>query len=723
MSKQTTKFTFGYDFAKLANLSKPEETQKSISSNITSPKIKLNRIENNVKKPKTIKYSDLEKVLDPTHTKYKNNVNQNQISGASTSKTEFKEFQEKANTSLDTVKLNNHLESSNYLEKVGLKNYDSSDTLFNSLYINPKNSISGSLVTLEKFNTNNQNTFSDFSTHNYLINFMLNNSNIVNINNNTELKQASIINLNLNNVQLNQPTKLNNQNNFILKSVENRSFSIVSNINTRVSQSVNLANSLNTAINSTANVFGKNIDNVFNTKQLINSQYISFDNPLEKLNARINTTNNNESWQNFFEKLFSKDTAKELGKSLLSDVESLGKDLLKSLAPTFTFNSKKYFSDKILNDFYSKVNKDIVENNSFNTKFSTSNSTINSILGEVEYVNAQVYATNTSDDKILVDSTITPYVIGDIGGLADQLELALLKKLNINTEHDLPEVGIPIGDDNRKVGISEKRRQDRSELFKSFVSKNPLLGQYQFDLVINNLGNKKVTDVLNVKDIEENLYTFRVQGIKIPDLERSVINEKYGNSILSNIANLQANVENKAELEIICDRNLDTLEYLTRLTGLGVCKSSEKSTERVYNLSTISESNFNEENTDALLSVINGRSLNKSLNFENPEWEFNKSGPDASTINVNYSLDETLKSLKSSTSTSSNISKDKIIYAMLPSFYFENFKIINLDYSFKLENSNSAKLLNIKATCTWSNLYLDYNDPNTVDYYDLPVTL
>lgn len=720
MTKQTSTYTFGYNFAKLANLSKPKETQSKVKTDLTAPKLDSDNMKNTSSKPKNIKYTDLEKILDPTHTKYKNNITQ-VAPNITSSKTEFKDFQEKSNAELKSTEIFNS-ENSGYLEDTATLQKYNSENLLDNIILNPKESVSGSLVALDNFKVNNQPILSDFSTHNYLINFIANNDEISNNKTvNTELKQSLNIDINLNNTQLDRAaTNLNNQNNFILKNIENKSYSIINSTDTSVSQSINLANSFNSAIKATSNIFGKNIENLFDTNQLVNSQYISFDNPLENLNAKVDPTNNNESWQTFFKKIFSKDTVKEIGNTLLNDAESLGKDLLKSLIPTFSFNSKKYFSEKTLNEFYDKVNKYITKNKSFNTSFSTTNSAINSILGKIEYVDVQLYAANIRGEKTLVSSTIRPYIIGDIGGLADQLELALIKKLNINTDHNLPEVGIAVGGGPRKLGVSEKKRHDQSELFRNFVSKNPLLGQHQFELIINYLGNEKVTNVLDTKDIEENLYTFRIQNIKIPDLERSIVNEKYGNSLFSSVANLQANVENKAELEIICDRNLNTLEYLTRLTGLGVCESPEKSFERIYNLSNVSDSNFNEDGTDALLSVINGRSLNKSLNFENPEWEFNKSGPDALKLNVNYKLDYTPKN---TSNTPSVITKDKIIYAMLPEFYFENFKIINLDYNFKLENSNSVKVLKLKATCTWSNIYLRYNDPNTVDYYDTTVAI
>lgn len=527
------------------------------------------------------------------------------------------------------------------------------DIELRSIQIDSDKSISGHLVTNNLESLNVKSDLSYFSTQNFSKNFLL-----YTANNNT---QSDLV------VGLNQLKTQNNINNFTLKN----NSKLFSQLDTETTTKLN-----NQVLEKVTN----------NTNLNALGQLAKVDNePLIKLNARVDPKDNSENFLDFTKKVFSLDTLKET----LDFTKDLGIGLGK-----FTL---KNVLNALIPDIKSKDIKKLKTR--FNNDDSLLSATIQDIIGKpvVDKLEQKYY--EGKEEKTKVVGKYQHIVAGDI---ASVLELAIVKKLGISTEHKVRE------------------RQDLSNLFKSWITSNPLLGQHQFNLTIKSLANLKITkDLVDVNTIEKNL-TFRVQGIKIPDIKRNVSNMSYGHSLFSNINNLQASTENKADLEIICDKNLDTLEYIIRLAGLGVCENFNENTQtKTYDLSTISDSNFNEETYNcAFLDIYNGRDLAKSVYMENLEWEFEKTGITKKALNIDYLLDaktNTLADQKQSSSTS-----EKVVYAMLPQFYFENFKIVNVDYSFSFEAGSSAKLLKLKTTCTWSKMYIDWVSPERY-FYDTVV--
>ena len=234
---------------------------------------------------------------------------------------------------------------------------------------------------------------------------------------------------------------------------------------------------------------------------------------------------------------------------------------------------------------------------------------------------------------------------------------------------------------------------DMSTIFTDFVSKNPLLAQHQYTLTIN-----RPTTVYELPITEElyNTLEFRVKGITIPEAKRDTVNLNYGHAMTTVISKHQATMEHKADLTIICDRNFDIFEYLTRLAGLSVCENEldadgrpKNDDYKIYNLSTVADSNYATDHpSTAVIRVLNGRSLAKEGNGENREYQFDKK---------DFSSD-VFKFSRSSP-------KGAIQYAKLPVFVLSNFKVINLSPSFKFDSSSvGAKLLEIKATVSWTRM-------------------
>lgn len=587
------------------------------------------------------------------------------------------------------------------------KNLDNKNIELESVKIDTVNSISGSLVTNKKESLNIKSNLSDFSTQSFAENFLL--DSLVDNTYNLDIRLNKFENQSINNfkVQLNQAVNVSTpKSNSILQGQNNKEFILKSTavLNNQNNVDTTLARSINSALRSTTNVFRGDLNFDSKIEQLKRSNSVGFNNYLTNLNARLDTTNNDESFVDFTKKIFSKDTLTEIGELSKTAAIDLGKDLLKSLIPKISFNKKEDNLRKLPRRFF--YEEDLLTKDILN------------IIGTLETVNVYPFQFIGYTKK---------YIIGSANGLADRLELAIIEKLGISTKHTF--VNIDYGETSKKYPIKGFTRQDQSKLFENWITKNPLLGQHQYNLSIKSLSNQKIknnySDIATTTDIEKDL-TFRVQGIKIPDIKRNVSNSIYGYSTISTLNNLQAETENKAELEIICDKNLNTLEYLILLTGLGICENiNEKDNQKIYNLSTISDSNFNEENYNyAILSIYNGRDIAKALYMENPEWEFEKTGISKDSLNINYDLDYKASiskenNKKSKENNKKDVSKpsEKVIYAMLPQFTFEDFKIVNIDYSFDFETNTSAKLLKLKTTCTWSKMYIDWVSPEK-RFYD-----
>lgn len=456
----------------------------------------------------------------------------------------------------------------------------------------------------------------------------------------------------------------------------------------------------------------KKVSNFLETSQSLLANAGNYEHYLTQLDSKVDPTDRSESFEDFSKKLFSKETANELGSVLVDELANLGDNLIKSLIPKITIKNNQDSFEDDLKKYYVRLQTYLIKNRGIED-LEIKDSNISKVLGDLEnYSRAQVI----DNPKDFIDTVnaakIVKWNYGSINGLADQIELKILQKLNVSTNHNIYKSSISLkdsqGNTTKTIQFnSDFTRQDQSQMFKNLVSKNPLLGQHQFMLTLPNMVNTQVVKDLDYSFIENQLANFRVQSLKIPDVSRINTSNLYGNSIINQLPNLQANLENKAELNIICDRNLNTLDYLIRLTGLGLQEAAEDD-QIVYNLSTITNSNFSRENTIAKLSILNGRDLAKAIYMENPEWMFDKQSPTAKNLEVNYNVD-TLAETESPT-------RENVLYAKLPEFVFENFRVVNLDYSFKLATS-SLKLLEIKALCTWTKMYINWVDTSLL-YYD-----
>ncbi len=479
--------------------------------------------------------------------------------------------------------------------------------------------------------------------------------------------------------------------------------------------------SANSLLSSVDNLFGSNLNS--GTLKLHESFSISYEKYLTSL-KKLNPHDNSESWSKFFEKMFSGETWAEIGSVFLDAASSFAIKFLNSFIPTLVFGKASGIGDikTLLKGTKSDTFEKAVEGNRSKNKY---------VVNGKEQVLVDFMETLDKNYKHLL--AITKLFQRDLD-YWDETSITNTETatsfgttfdgfLNILTENyqDFQELesSSHIQSINENVpavefalmsllGIkyTEDVAKDQSALFKDFVSKNPLLGQHQYTLRIKKHSAK------NVDYIPDRIYNellFRAKNIDFPTYQRNTTNSIYGHSGLAQIPSLQASADNKAVINIICDRNFDVLEYLIRLSGLGICttgglpleEDTLKKVSRTYNLSTVADDSYSDNLSSATLRILNGRDLAKANFMENRELQFEAQNVSA----LNLGLPE------------QGTSRGLITYGKLPVFLFENFKIINLDYPLNFDSTKiDSKLLEIKATVTWSKVKIKWEAATDLFY-------
>ena len=479
--------------------------------------------------------------------------------------------------------------------------------------------------------------------------------------------------------------------------------------------------SANSLLSSVDNLFGSNLNS--GTLKLHESFSISYEKYLTSL-KKLNPHDNSESWSKFFEKMFSGETWAEIGSVFLDAASSFAIKFLNSFIPSLVFGKTSGIGDikTLLKGTKSDTFEKAVEGDRSKNKY---------VVNGKEQVLVDFMETLDKNYRHLL--AITKLFQRDLGYWDEtsvtntetlvSFENAFDGFLDILTENyqDFQELesSSHIQSINENVpavefalmsllGIkyTEDVAKDQSALFKDFVSKNPLLGQHQYTLRIKKHSAK------NVNYIPDRIYNellFRAKNIEFPTYQRNTTNSIYGHSGLAQIPSLQASADNKAVINIICDRNFDVLEYLIRLSGLGICttgglpleENTLKKVSRTYNLSTVADDSYSDNLSSATLRILNGRDLAKANFMENRELQFE--AQNVSTLNLGLPEQGTSRGL--------------VTYGKLPVFLFENFKIINLDYPLNFDSTKiDSKLLEIKATVTWSKVKIKWETATDIFY-------
>lgn len=260
---------------------------------------------------------------------------------------------------------------------------------------------------------------------------------------------------------------------------------------------------------------------------------------------------------------------------------------------------------------------------------------------------------------------------------------------------------------NEKGKTSSSTIDNTAAFFEMISSQDPLLSQHQFLMQIET-GEGLLDPVLFSKGYAN----YRILGITIPGYKRPTQDTFYGNSLYSALTALQATHEHVAEFTIYIDRHFKALSSLITVTGTTILNKDTA----CYNLSTVSESaKWNANLGTVKLYVLNGRDLNKSLFFENLEWQLNET----TAAKFLKDLDGTSADSDGNNSDGSNNDTTNIVhrYNQLPVFTFHNFRFINTDYDFKF-SSNSGEPFQIKATVTWTDMQIDMRDATDLYYVE-----
>ena len=286
-------------------------------------------------------------------------------------------------------------------------------------------------------------------------------------------------------------------------------------------------------------------------------------------------------------------------------------------------------------------------------------------------------------------------IVGRTGGLAtaamDLTLKSIFKDFNFRNEK----------------GKASSVIDNTAAFFEMISSQDPLLSQHQFLMQIET-GEGLLDPVLFSKGYAN----YRILGITIPGYKRPTQDTFYGNSLYSALAALQATHEHVADFTIYIDRHFKALSSLITVAGTTILNKDAA----CYNLSTVSESaKWNANLGTVKLYVLNGRDLNKSLFFENLEWQLNET----TAAKFLKDLDGTSADSDGNNSDGSNNDTTNIVhrYNQLPVFTFHNFRFINTDYDFKF-SSNSGEPFQIKATVTWTDMQIDMRDATDLYYVE-----
>lgn len=475
--------------------------------------------------------------------------------------------------------------------------------------------------------------------------------------------------------------------------------------------------STNTMLTSLDNAFGWNLGK--NTGQLLESKSVSYETHLKNLELTVDPTDRNESWGDFFKKVFSKNTLKEIGSTFTDAAVEFGLSFIRSLIPSVISNNTE--DSKWESDF-GKIQTSGAEDSKWKDDFKKQQDPTSEKPSLKIFLNGQTLKTEDGDFETYREAyfinpkqteppskTTVPDFISFLHGkgtkkiaLNSSVEESKDKYNSLDQDATTTSMALLslLGIDFSRESKSSTDK-DVAKVLHDFVAKNPLLGQHQYTLRISKPKSKVGN---NISEDLYNEFIFRVKNIDFPTYQRTTANTSYGHSGMTLLTSLQATVKHEAVLNIICDRNFDVLEYLIRLTGLGICTTGElptnetdlKKTTRIYNLSTVADSSYTDELGTATLRILNGRDLLKANNMMNRETDYSKTEPTA----INLGFDDV-----------PGASRSLVTYGKLPVFLLENFKFVNLDYPLNFDSTKiDSKLLEIKATVTWTKASIKWEE-------------
>ena len=208
-----------------------------------------------------------------------------------------------------------------------------------------------------------------------------------------------------------------------------------------------------------------------------------------------------------------------------------------------------------------------------------------------------------------------------------------------------------------------------SECISTIAGKDPSLTNCQFILYRkNNQGEPEV-------------FNFRIKNWQVPEEERKVSNIKYGNEVMSVAINRYSTHKTLVDMDIILDRQLNTLRHIMEAVGMGTTEGD------FLNLSEGFDNQYTDLGT-VYLQIVPGWYLTTEQNLGSPGSVYDnlKGAPEI--------LDsETGKPVKVG---------DPLKY---PLFCFTNVKLRTLDLPLKFNTKENGKPWTVKVQASYEKLY------------------
>ena len=332
--------------------------------------------------------------------------------------------------------------------------------------------------------------------------------------------------------------------------------------------------------------------------------------------------------------------------------------------------------------------------------------------------------TNTGKQawESLLDSIIPTFSLS--GGEEEEKPLVILES-DIKTEEiKNREVGFYVTPERNLWSYMNSMADstlDNSNAFIRLLDADPLLCSQMFNLYVLDNPEQEVEDYHK----KSRLMNYRLKGMDIPEVKRSVANIQYGTNSLSLLNNSIPQMDYKATWTLICNKELTTLTDLLTETG--------------SSLQLLKDKNF-KISKDGRLTEEDAKSTWKA----NTTYKEEKSEIDSKWFNKGtYTKNkfETIYDLSSGATLVHppmriaflDIIRGRDIYAEmnidsayngkwstrpdLPVFVFFNFRILNVDYDLSF-TAGSSKLLELKVEVGWTKMMMlresDFEDKNTL---------
>lgn len=207
-----------------------------------------------------------------------------------------------------------------------------------------------------------------------------------------------------------------------------------------------------------------------------------------------------------------------------------------------------------------------------------------------------------------------------------------------------------------------------SQCISTIAGKDPSLTNCQFILYRkNNQGKPEV-------------FNFRIKNWQVPEEERKVGNIKYGNGVMSVAVNRYSTHKTLVDMDIILDRQLNTLRHIMEAVGMGTIEGD------FLNLSEGFDNQYRDLGT-VYLQIVPGWYLTTEQNLGSPGNVYDN------LKNVGEVIDS---------KTGEPVKGNPLKY---PLFCFTNVKLRTLDLPLKFNTKENGKAWTVKVQASYEKLY------------------